>query len=47
MAQDVKVELNIQNQKEKILEDAKNMTTSELIQKMNSDSIFAKIILNK
>ena len=47
MASDAKVELNIQNQKEKILEEAKTMSSAELITKMASDSNFAKIILDK
>lgn len=47
MANDAKINLNIQDQKEKILEEAKNMTSGELISKMGSDSNFAKIILNK
>ena len=47
MAADAKVDLNIANQKEKILNEAKNMTTDELIQKMSVDSAFAKIVLNK
>jgi hypothetical protein len=47
MANDAKINLNIQDQKEKILEEAKNMTSAELITKMASDSNFAKIILNK
>lgn len=47
MASDAKVELNIQGQREKILDEAKNMTSQELISRMKSDSIFAKIILNR
>lgn len=47
MANDAKINLNIQDQKEKILEEVKNMTSAELITKMASDSNFAKIILNK
>ena len=47
MASDAKVELNIQNQKDKILEEAKSMSSAELITKMASDSNFAKIILDK
>lgn len=46
MASDAKVELNINNQKEKILNEAKNMSSSELMEKMKSDTAFAKIILN-
>jgi len=47
MAKDADVELGIKDQKEKILNEAKDMTASELIQRMGSDSNFAKIILNK
>jgi hypothetical protein len=46
MASDAKVELNINNQKEKILNEARNMSTSELMGKMKSDTTFANIILN-
>lgn len=47
MAQEAKVDLNIQSQKEKILEEVKNMSSQQLLEKMNSDSNFTKIILNK
>ena len=47
MAQEAKVSLGIQSQKEKILEDAKNMTTNELLDRMKADSNFAKIITNR
>ena len=47
MAQDAKVNLNIQSQKEKILDEAKNMSTQEVIDKMKSDTTFTKILLNK
>lgn len=47
MAQDAKVNLNIQSQKEKILEEAKNMTAQEVIDKMKTDTTFAKVVLNK
>lgn len=45
MAQEAKVDLNIKTQKEKILNEAKNMTSQELLDKMKSDSTFTKIIL--
>ena len=47
MAKDAKVELGILSQKDKILEEAKNMTPNELIERIKSDSVFAKIVLNK
>jgi len=47
MSEDVKVEMNVQSQKEKILESAKQMTTEELLNKMQVDSNFAKIVLDK
>lgn len=47
MAADVKVDLNIANQKEKILEEAKNMTGQQLLERMSIDSTFSNIILNK
>lgn len=47
MASEAKVELNISNQKEKIQNEAKSMTIDELLNKMKTDSIFAKIVLEK
>ena len=47
MASDAKVNLNINNQKEKILNEAKNMTGLELIERIKSDTAFAKIISQK
>lgn len=47
MAKEAEVDLNIQSQKEKILKEVKNMSSQELLEKMNSDSNFTKIILNK
>lgn len=47
MAQEAKVDLGIANQKDKILDDAKKMSTTELMEKMKVDSNFANIILNK
>jgi uridylate kinase len=47
MAAEAKVDIGLSAQKEKILEDAKKMTTSELMEKLKTDTSFAKIILNK
>jgi hypothetical protein len=47
MAADAKVDLNIKDQKEKILEEAKSMSAKELMEKMKVDSTFAKVILDK
>lgn len=47
MAADAKVSLNLSNQKDKILDEAKTMTASELMEKMKVDSNFANVILNK
>ncbi len=47
MAKDAKVELGIQSQKDKILEQAKSMSAQELIDKMKTDTTLAKIILNQ
>jgi uridylate kinase len=47
MAAEAQVDLNIKDQKEKILEDAKNMSAKELVEKMKVDSTFAKVILDK
>ena len=47
MAADAKVDLNIKDQKEKILEQAKDMTAKELMEKMKVDTTFAKIVLDK
>jgi len=47
MAKDAQVEFGIANQKEKILEEAKQMTTDQLLEKMKVDSNFTKLILNK
>lgn len=46
MASDAKVELNLNNAKEQVLQKAKQMSTEELLSTMKSDSTFAKIILN-
>lgn len=47
MAKDVQVDLGISNAKDKILEEAKQMTGQQVIERMGVDSNFAKIILNK
>lgn len=47
MAADAEVDLNIKDQKQKILDEAENMTSKELMDRIKSDSTFAKIILNK
>jgi len=46
MAADAKVDLGIQSQKEKLLEEAKKLTSQELIERMKVDTTLAKIILN-
>ncbi len=46
MASEAKVDLNIKDQKQKILDSAKKMSGEELMEKMK-DSTFAKIILDK
>lgn len=47
MAKEAKVELNLQSQKEKILEEAKKMTGEQVMQRMVADSTFARIILGR
>jgi len=47
MAAEAKVDLGIENQKEKVLESVKTMTAEELIKAMKSDTTVAKIILDK
>jgi hypothetical protein len=47
MASEAKVDLNIKDQKQKILDEAKNMSAKELMEKMKVDSTFAKVILEK
>jgi hypothetical protein len=47
MASEAQVDLNIKDQKEKILDEAKNMSAKELMEKMKVDSTFAKVILEK
>lgn len=47
LAADAKVQLGVQSQKDKIIAEAKEMTSDEILNKMKADSNFAKIILNK
>jgi hypothetical protein len=47
MAKEAKVELDIQTQKEEILKSVENMSAKDLLQKMQTDSNFTKIILDK
>lgn len=47
MAKDAEVDLGIANQKDRLLEEAKQMTTDQLLQRMQDDTTFAKVILNK
>lgn len=47
MAQEAKVSLGIQTQKDRILEEAKQMTTDQLLEKMKVDSNFAKIVTGR
>jgi len=46
MAKEAKVDLGIANEKDRILEEAKNMTSQQLMEKMRVDSNFAKVIIN-
>ena len=47
LAAEAKVQLGVQSQKDKILDEAKNMTSKEILDKMKIDSNFAKIMLEK
>ncbi len=47
MGEEAKVELQVMTQKDKILQEAKNMTSDQLLQRMKVDTSFAKIILNQ
>ena len=47
MAAEAQVDLNIKDQKQKILEQAKEMSVKELMEKMKVDSTFAKVVLEK
>jgi hypothetical protein len=46
MAAEAQVELGIKDQKDRLIEEAKKMTTEELLKRMNEDKNFADIILN-
>lgn len=47
LSEEAKVEIAVMTNKEKVFDEAKKMTTDQLIERMNTDSIFANIILNK
>jgi hypothetical protein len=47
MAKDAQVELGIKSQKERLIEEAKSLTTDELLDRMSKDPNFANVILNK
>lgn len=47
MAKEAEVQLDTRTTKEQILEEAKDMTTEELLNKMSVDSNFAKVVLGK
>ena len=47
IASEAKVDLNIKDQKAKILEEAKNMSAKELMDRMKVDTTFSKIVLDK
>jgi hypothetical protein len=47
MAKESQVDLGIASQKDKVLEEAKAMTSQQLLEKMQMDTTFAKIILDK
>lgn len=47
MGVEAKVDLGIASQKDRILDEAKKMTTTELLEKMKVDSNFAKIVTNR
>jgi hypothetical protein len=47
MAKDAEVQIDLRTQKEKILDEAKNLTAKELLEKMKVDTTFARIILDK
>jgi hypothetical protein len=47
MAKDAQVDLGIASQKDKILEQAKSMTAEQIMERMKSDTTFAKVILDK
>lgn len=45
MAKESEVNLNIKEQKQKVLDDVKNMSAEELIQKMKQDTIYKQILI--
>ena len=47
MASEAKVDLNLNDQKQKVLDEAENMTAKELMEKIKVDTTFAKIVLEK
>ena len=47
MGEEAKVNLNLNEQKDKILDEAKKMSAQELMEKMKVDTTFAKVVLNK
>lgn len=47
MGEEAKVELQVMSQKDKILDEAKKMTSDQLLQRMKVDTNFAKVILNQ
>lgn len=47
MAKEAQVDLNLNSQKDKILEEAKSMTTEQVLNKIKTDSTYAKILLDK
>ena len=47
MSQEAKVNLGIQSEKEKILDEVKNMTSQQVLDRMKLDTTFAKIVLNR
>lgn len=46
MASSAKVELSIKDQKQKMLEEVKDLTTEELLKKMKTDTLLKKALLN-
>lgn len=47
MAKSAEVSIDVKTQKEKILDQAKKMSSQEIIEKMKEDTTFAKLILDK
>lgn len=47
MAKDNEIDLNIKSQKEKILNEAKEMTSEQILTKIKTDSTFKKVILEQ